>query len=143
MKNFAFWTALIVAATLIAPHDAAAQVKGAVVDMEQAIVQSIEGKKAEAKFTGRLEELRKNVETKQKALEDSQNKLKTQDRLLDDAARAERTRDIEKQQTELNRLQEDAQRELETLRTDLMKPIAEVAEKVVNDYAKQENFTVI
>jgi outer membrane protein len=134
----------VAAVALLLPGTLAAQsTKVAVVDMERAIVQSVDGKKAETSFTTRLEELRKNVEGKQKAIEDAQNKLKTQDRVLDESVRAERTRDIERQQTELARVQEDAQRELETLRTDLMRPIAQIAEKVLQTYAQEEGFTVI
>ena len=134
----------VAAVALLLPGTLTAQaMKVAVVDMERAIVQSVDGKKAESTFTARLEELRKNIESKQKAIEDAQNKLKTQDRVLDDSVRAERTREIERQQTELTRLQEDAQRELETLRTDLMRPIAQIAEKVLQAYGQEEGFSLI
>ena len=134
----------VAAAALSLPGTLAAQgVKIAVVDMEKAIVQSVDGKKAETSFTSRLEELRKSIEGKQKAIEDAQNKLKTQDSVLDANVRAERTREIERQQTDLTRVQEDAQRELETLRTDLMRPIAEIADKVLQAYAQEQGFDFI
>jgi outer membrane protein len=134
----------VAAVTLALPATLAAQgMKIAVADMEKAIVQSVDGQKAETTFTKRLEELRKNIEGKQKAIEDAQNKLKTQDRVLDDTVRAERNRDIERQQTELTRLQEDAQRELETLRTDLMRPIAEVADRVLRAYGDEQGLDFI
>ncbi len=138
------WLIAAATASCLVPATLSAQaLKIGVVDMQRAIVQTVEGKKAEAAFTARLEEHRKNIEGRQKQIEDAQNKLKTQDRLLDDKVRAERTRDIERQTTDLNRIQEDAQRDLETLRNDLMKPIAEVAESVVNAYAKEQNFSII
>jgi Skp family chaperone for outer membrane proteins len=117
--------------------------KVGVVDMEQAIVQSVEGKKAETAFTAKLESLRKGIEAKQQQLDTIQNKLKTQDRLLAEDVKAGLTRDIDRLQIEIARDQEDGQKELDTLRGDLMRPIAEVAEKVVNDYAKEEGYTLI
>src|SRR5262245_556851 len=121
----------------------AQNIKIGVVDMERAIVGSTEGKKAEATWTGKLEELRKSIETKQKELEAQQTKLRTQDKLLDETLKANMTRDIERRQTELTRSQEDAQKELDTLRTELMRPIAEVAETILEKYAKEQDYTLI
>src|SRR5262245_51328209 len=92
---------LSIAAMFVATTLNAQALKVGVIDMERAIVQTIEGKKAETTFTAKFDEHRKNIESKQRQLEDAQNKLKTQDRLLDNAARAERTKEIESQQTEL------------------------------------------
>ena len=135
---------LIIAASWLLPNALLAQeAKIGVVDMERAVVQSNEGKKAETNFTAKLEQYRKDIETRQKHIEDQQNKLKTQDRVLNDAAKAEITRDVEKTQTELKRTQEDAQKELDALRSDLMRPIAQVAEAVVQNYAQEHGFTLI
>jgi outer membrane protein len=118
-------------------------IKVAVVDMEQAIVQSVEGKKAETTWSTKFESLRKGIEAKQQELETIQNKLKTQDRLLAADAKDGLTKDAERLQTEITRDQEDGQKELDTLRSDLMRPIAEVAETVVNNFAKEQGFTLI
>jgi len=121
----------------------AQNIKIGIIDMERAIVGSVEGKKAEATFTAKLEQLRKSIETQQKELEAQQTKLRTQERLLDDTLKANMTRDIERRQTELARAQEDAQRELDTLRTELMRPIAEVADGILQKYAKEQDYTLI
>ena len=135
---------LITVAVLTLPTGLLAQtIKIGVVDMERAIVGSVEGKKAEATFTAKLEELRKSIETKQKEIESQQTKLRTQDKLLDESLKANMTRDIERRQTELERAQQDAQRELDTLRTELMRPIAEVAESILDKYAKEQDYTLI
>jgi outer membrane protein len=135
---------LMTLAVMTLPAGLLAQnVKVGIIDMERAIVGSVEGKKAEATFTAKLEALRKSIETKQKDLETQQTKLRTQDKLLDEALKANMTRDIEQRQTELTRAQEDAQKELDTLRTELMRPIAEVAETIVEKYAKEQDYTLI
>jgi outer membrane protein len=114
-----------------------------VVDMERAIVGSSEGKKAEAAFTAKFEVFRKDVETRQKQLEDTQNRLRTQERLLSEQVKADLAKDITRRQTELTRAQEDAQRELDALRGELMRPLAQVAEVVVNTFAREQGFTLI
>ena len=130
-------------AWLVPAVSSAAQEKIGVVDMQRAIVQSAEGKKAELNFTAKLEQYRKDIETRQKHLEDQQNKLKTQDKILSDSVKADITKDVEKTQTELTRAQEDAQKSLDALRDELMRPIAQVAQSVLMNFAQQHGFTLI
>jgi outer membrane protein len=131
--------AWLLPATLLA----AEQEKIGVVDMQRAIVQSVDGKKAEVNFTAKLEQFRKDIEGRQKHIEDQQNKLKTQDKVLSDTVKAGITKDVEKSQTELTRAQEDAQKELDALRDELMRPIAQVAQGVLSAYAQEHGFTLI
>jgi len=131
------------AAILLFTGALSAQEKVGVVDMQGAIVGSAEGKKAEVNFTAKLEQYRKDIDSRQKHIEDQQNKLKTQDKMLSDAVKGGITQDIQKSQTELTRIQEDAQKELESLRDSLMRPIAQVAQAVVNEYAQVHGFTLI
>ncbi len=104
---------------------------------------TLDGKKAEAAWAAKFDSLRKVVEAKQQQITDAQNKLKTQDRLLADTAKASLTKDVERWQIELTRLQEDSQKELDAMRADVMKPIAQVAEAVVNAYAMENGFSLI
>jgi outer membrane protein len=136
---------LTIAAVWLLPPtlSATAQEKIGVVDMQRAIVSSTEGKKAEVNFTAKLEQFRKDIEGKQKHVEDQQNKLKTQDKVLSDTVKADINKDIEKSQTELTRAQQDAQKELDSLRDELMRPIAKIAEDVLGAYAQQHGFTLI
>jgi outer membrane protein len=136
--------AIAVMAVWLMPTALMAQdVKIGVVDMEKAMVQTIDGKKAEAKFTARFDEMRKGIETKQQQIADTQKKLQTQDRLLADTVKATMAKDVERWQTELTRQQEDSQKELDSMRGDLMAPIAKVAEGVVSAYATEMGYTLI
>lgn len=138
------WPLLAVAAWLL-PVSLFAQdsSKVVIVDFERAVVQSSEGKKAEQKFNAKVEERRKDVEKKQKELEDAQNRLKTGKLALNDAAQAQLTKDIERLNTELKRINEDVQHELDELRSGLLQPIAEVASKLLKDYAAEQGFTLV
>jgi len=69
--------------------------------------------------------------------------LRTQGNVLSDAAKAEITRDIDRKTTELNRLSEDAQKQMEELRAELLQPISEVAERVLQTYAVEQGYTIV
>jgi len=102
-----------------------------VVDFERALAECAEGKQAAENWNAKFEERKKEIDAKQEALEADENRLKTQERVLNETIRADLTRSIERQRTELTRLNEDAQKELETLREELLRPIAEKASAVL------------
>jgi outer membrane protein len=114
-----------------------------VVDFEKAVVESDEGKKASEKFNALLQAKQGEIEKKQKDIEDQQKKLQNGARTLSDQAKADIQRDIDKRTTELTRLNEDAQRELQASRDELLKPIADFATAVLGAMAAQENYTLV
>src|SRR5687767_9918067 len=119
---------MLLLALLISASPALAQVaKIGIVDFERAVVESAEGKQSQAKWDAKLVEKQKEVEKRRKELEGIQTKLQTQEKVLSDAVKAGMQRDLERGQTELTRISEDAQKELETLRNDLLQPIAQRA----------------
>src|SRR5438552_15966558 len=115
----------------------------AVVDFEKAIVESVEGKKSSDKFNGTLQAKQAEGEKRQKELEDAQRKLQTQERTLSDTAKANLQKDIERRTTELQRYNEDSQKELQSLRDELLRPIAERASAILNAIAAEQGYTVI
>ena len=133
----------IVALLISAPMVRAQLSKVVVVDFERAVVESEEGKKASDKFNGILQAKQGEVEKKQKELDDQQKKLQTGARTLSDQAKADIQRDIDRRTTELQRLNEDAQRELQSSRDELLKPIAERASAVLGVMAEQESYTLV
>nr|ALS89714.1 TraF: type-F conjugative transfer system pilin assembly protein [uncultured bacterium] len=117
--------------------------KLAIVDFERAVVQSKEGTKGQEKFNAKTEEWNKKVEAKQKEMEDAQTRLRTQDRVLSEVARADLNRTITRVQTELTRMGEDAQLELDALRMELLRPTLELAQQVLNAYAADKGYNVV
>src|SRR5687768_9546611 len=117
--------------------------KIAVVNFEQAVVESAEGKKAAAEFNTKFEEHRTKIEGKQKEIADMENRLQTQQRALSEAAVADLTRNIQRGQTDLTRMNEDAQRELGTYREELLRPISDAAAAILQGFAAEQGFTVI
>lgn len=135
----------VLMAVILIPVMALAQgpAKIGVVDFERAVVESVEGKKAAEKFNLKFEERRQEIEKKQKEFEQLENRLRTQDRALSDAAKTDLSRDIDRRRTELTRLNEDAQKELGTYREELLGPIAAIANKIINAYAVEQGYSII
>src|SRR5919204_400778 len=117
--------------------------KIAVVDFEKAVVESTEGKKSSDKFNSTLQAKQGEAEKRQKEIEDAQRKLQTQERTLSDTAKANLQKDIERRTTELQRYNEDAQKELQSLRDELLRPIAERASAILNAMAVEQGYTLI
>src|SRR6185295_633675 len=112
---------LLVAGLLISAPCLRAQLSNvAVVDFEGAVVQSAEGKKSSDKFNAAAQAKQTEVEKRQKELEDQQKKLVNGARTLSDSAKAELQRDIDRRTTELKRVNEDAEKELQALRDELL-----------------------
>src|SRR6266568_2935374 len=115
----------------------------AVVDFEKAVVESAEGKKSSDKFNAALQSKQAAGEKRQKELEDAQKKLQTQERTLSETAKANLQRDIDRRTTELRRLNEDAQKEMQSLRDELLRPIAERASAILNAIAAEQGYTLV
>jgi outer membrane protein len=135
---------LVVMTSLVSASLVHAQAsKVAVVDFEKAVVESAEGKKSSDRFNGTLQAKQAEGEKRQKELEDAQRKLQTQERTLSDTAKANLQKDIERRTTELQRYNEDAQKELQSLRDELLRPIAERASAILNAMAAEQGYTLI
>lgn len=106
------------AAPAPAPKPAAPFPQGAkvgYVNLQQIAALSIEGKAAQTKVTALTQKKQTEVADKTKALQASQQKLQTGGSVMSDPARAQLEKDIERQQRDLERLQQDAQADITDL----------------------------
>src|SRR5436309_10614490 len=115
----------------------------AVVDFEKAVVESAEGKKSSEKYNATLQSKQVEAEKRQKELEDAQKKLQTQGAALSETAKANLQKDIDRRTIELQRFNEDAQKELQSVRDELLRPIAERASAILNALAAEQGYTLI
>ena len=143
MVRFKLLLLVIMTVLVSAPLAQGQTSKVAVVDFEKAVVESVEGKKSSDKFNGTLQAKQADGEKRQKELEDAQRKLQTQERTLSDTAKANLQKDIERRTTELQRYNEDTQKELQSLRDELLRPIAERASAILNAMAVEQGYTLI
>ena len=89
---------------------------------------SAEGKTALTRVQALTQKKQTENAAKNKALQDAQAKLQGSGSVLNDAARAQLEKDIEKQQVDLQRFQQDAQAEIQ-----------ELQQEVQNDFVKKLN----
>jgi Skp family chaperone for outer membrane proteins len=137
---------LVVAAALTLPIAAAAQTsppKIGVMNVLRAIVECSEGKQANEEFQKKFEAKRDELSKKQKEVEALQQQLKSQAATLNQEARAGLTKSIEVKSTDLQRSQEDAEKEFNDLRNQIFNRIGSKLAPLVQQYAKEKNFTLV
>jgi len=115
----------------------------AVVDFQKAVVENAEGKKAQERFMAEVNKRQKDFEGKQKSLTDAQTKLQNQAQVLTDTVKADLSRQIDKLNTELQRMNDDAQKDLGDLQQQLFRPIMEQTQKVLQAYSAENGFAVV
>ncbi len=76
-------------------------------------------------------------------IDDLEKQLKVQGDALSDTERATRTRNIDEKKRQLQQLAEDSQQDFEQQMGQLYSTMAAKVYKVLVDYAKQKNFTVV
>jgi outer membrane protein len=138
------WLLLPIVGLLIQTPFVHAQVaKIGIVDFEKALVDSAEGKKSSDKFNATVQNKQSDGQKRQQELEDAQKKYQTQERTLSETAKANLQKDIDRRTTELQRFNEDSQKELQSLRDELLRPIAEKASAILNQLAAERGYTVV
>jgi Skp family chaperone for outer membrane proteins len=115
----------------------------AVVDFQKAVTENSEGKKAQERFMAELNRRQKEFEDKQKTMTDAQTKLQTGDKALSDTAKADLAKTVDKLNTELQRMNDDAQKDLGDLQQQLFRPIAEKTQDVLKTYSNENGFAVV
>ncbi|HEU0004395.1 MAG TPA: OmpH family outer membrane protein [Terriglobia bacterium] len=143
MKRIFFF---ICAIALVLPVAAAAQSsapKIGVMNVLRAIVECSEGKQANEEFQKKFEAKRDELSRKQKEVETLQQQLKTQAATLNDEAQAALARSIQAKTTDLQRSQEDAEKEFNELRNQIFNRIGSKLAPLVQQYAKEKNFTLV
>jgi len=137
---------LVGALALALPVVAAAQTnppKIGVMNVLRAIVECSEGKQANEEFQKKFEAKRDELSRKQKEVETLQQQLKSQAATLNDEAQATLTRSIQVKTTDLQRSQEDAEKEFNELRNQIFNRIGSKLAPLVQQYAKEKNFTLV
>ena len=72
-----------------------------------------------------------------------QTKLQNGDKALSESAKGDLAKQVDKLNTELQRMNDDAQKELGELQQQLFRPIAEKAEDAVKSYSTENGFGVV
>ena len=133
---------LVLLVTMLTPGSLLAQ-RVAVINFDRVVAESLDGRVAGTELEEHYNSLAADLEAEQASLEEMQNRLATQERVLSPAALAGLNRDIQNTQTRLTRASEDAQLEMQAKNDELLLPIFEQAQVVFQEYADEQQFTLI
>jgi len=128
---------------LVAMAQAGASFKIGVIDFARAIASSAEGKAAISDFQKKVDAKKDELARKNGEIEQLQKQLNDQSRTLNDDSRAQLSRSIDSKTTELQRAQQDAQKEFSELQGEIYNRIGGKIFPVIQQYAKDNALTVV
>jgi len=114
--------------------------KVAVIDFEQALLESDAGKAAQAAFNKEMEPEKAKFDQLGKEVDDLSKKLQD---AKTDAEKAPIRAELEKKNKEAQRLQQDAEEKSAMLRQKLLGPIAKIVNDAVDKYSKENNLALV
>jgi outer membrane protein len=131
------------AAAAPAPRPFPEGAKFAYIDIQRIAAESAEGKASTAKVQALNQKKVAELSDLNKKLQADQQKLQTQGAMLNEAARAELERGIERQTKELQRSQQDAQEEVQQLQNDLQNAFQAKLYPVIQQVVAEKGIEVL
>jgi outer membrane protein len=115
----------------------------AVVNIQRVAAESTEGKASTAKVQALNQKKIADLNEMNKRLQADQQKLQSQGPMLNDAARGELERGIDRQQKELQRAQQDAQDEVQQLQQELQNAFQAKLLPIIQEVVAERNITIL
>jgi len=115
----------------------------AVVDFQRAVAETTEGKAAIAKLTTFGTEQQTEINKKIKEADDLENRIKAQDSLRSDAARAQLTRDLNAARASIQSMGQDAQEKMDQMEQQLLRPVQVKAATAIRGYASEHGLKIV
>ena len=128
------------------PQPPAAFPQGAkigLVNLQQIAALSVDGKASTAKVQALITKKQGEAAAKAKQLQDNQNKLQQSGALMNDTARAQLEKDIERQTVDQQRFEQDAQAEVMELQTQLQGVFQEKLFPILNQMVVEKGLHVL
>jgi outer membrane protein len=122
-------------ATAVPPQQA--PLRMAFLDLQRIAAESTEGKAASSKVQALTQKKSAELQDKTKALQGNQQKLQQGGAVLNDAARAQTQKEIDRLTVEIDRFQEDANAEVQELQQSLQADFQEKLRPVVDAVVKE------
>ncbi|MFN8392247.1 MAG: OmpH family outer membrane protein [Bdellovibrionota bacterium] len=144
MRIFSFCAAALLGlfGTVSAAH-AAPDVRVGYVDIQRALASSVAGKSAQKKYEDEVKRLQASLDGKKGEFEKLKSSYVKQKDSLNDKARADKEEELRSREKDLQRAFQDSQETLRRKNTQLVGELVEKMKKVVDEYGKQQGFTVI
>lgn len=122
---------------------AASPVKIGLLNIQAAILNTAEGKKAMADLDKKYQPKRDELQKMQQDIQSLQDQIQRQQTAVSDAAQAQLNRQLDEKKKIFTRTQEDAQSDFGADRSDVITRISQKMSKVVQDFADQNGYAVI
>jgi outer membrane protein len=118
-------------------------VKIGVINMQGAIANTGEGKKALSDLQKKYQPRQQELQQLQQEIASKQDQLQKQGTTLSDEEQRRLTREIETDQTRLKRMQEDLQADAQADQQEVVNRIGQKMVRLMNEYAQQNGYSII
>lgn len=144
------WVGVILAGLLVCPAFLAAQTAPAsagdkigVVDIQQAIMDTAEGKKAIQDLQKKYQPRETEIQQRQQDVQQLQQQIQKQMTTLSADEQRRMSHELQDKRTVLQRLEQDAQSSFQYDRDTLMRTLGQKMVKVINQYASTHGFSLV
>ncbi|MFN8005888.1 MAG: OmpH family outer membrane protein [Terriglobia bacterium] len=134
---------VFIGALLAMPLGLRADGKIGLINVMKVMAECSEGKQTLGDFQKKVELKKSELEKKTQEIQELQKQLQSQSRTLNDESRAALAKNIETKSTELQRAQDDAQKEFGALQNEILQKLGNKIAPVVQQYAKDNTFSII
>jgi outer membrane protein len=117
--------------------------KYAFIIIENVVSQSAEGKAASARIEAFTKKKSAEIGEKQKLLQANQQKLLSSGTVMNDAAKAQLQKEVERQNLEIQRMQQDAQGELQTMNAELQRDFQQKLQPIIDALVKEKGLQIL
>src|SRR5215831_524985 len=114
-----------------------------VINIQEAIASTVEGKKAIGDIQKKYEPRRNDLERQDQEIKALQDQLQKQQTTLSDEERVRLNRELDEKQRLFKRAQEDAQADYQNDNQETIRRIGQKMVRVINDYAQQNGFALV
>ena len=142
-KSFVVFPALVLAAAALANAQTAVPTKVAIINIQQAIIQTKDGQKAQQDLGAKFGPKRAELEKKQSEVAGLQDQLKKGSATMNEEAQAKIRRDIDTRTTALKRDSEDFDSDVQEEEGKLMQELGGKVMKVLEKFASDNGFAVV
>src|SRR5262249_54454411 len=105
--------------------------------------ESAEGKAALARINALTQKKQTELQTKQKALQDNQQKLQASGNVMSEAARSQLEKEIERQTTDGQRFQQDAQAEIQELQNEVQNDFVKKVTPILAQVSQEKGLQIL
>jgi len=101
------------------------------------------GKASVGRINALTQKKQSEFQAKQKAMADNQQKLQSSGGVMSDAARGQLEKEIERQNTEIQRFQQDAQAEINELQNEVQAEFVQKVNPIIDALAKEKGLQIV